>query len=153
MIKRFLLTLSLLMAALPAYAVNPDEILDDPALEARAREISSHLRCLVCQNQSIDDSNAELAKDLRVLVRERLKAGETNEEVLDYVVSRYGEFVLLNPRFSAHTLLLWGMPVLLAVIGVGGIAVFSLKRRKTSSGKALTEGEQAELERILKEQG
>ncbi len=153
MIKRLVLALSLLMAAMPALAVNPDEILDDPALEARARDISTHLRCLVCQNQSIDDSNAELAKDLRVLVRERLKAGETNEQVLDYIVSRYGEFVLLNPRLSEHTILLWGMPVLLAVIGVGGIVVFSLKRRKASGGKALTESEQAELERILKEQG
>jgi cytochrome c-type biogenesis protein CcmH len=97
----------------PAAAVNPDEVLDDPALEARARELSLDLRCLVCQNQSIDDSNAELARDLRLLVRERLVAGDSDEDVIDYVVSRYGEFVLLTPRFSVQTLLLWGAPLLI----------------------------------------
>ncbi|MQW99721.1 cytochrome c-type biogenesis protein, partial [Sinorhizobium fredii] len=101
----------------PAFAVNPDEVLADPALEARARAISAQLRCMVCQNQSIDDSNAELAKDLRLLVRERLKSGDSDEAVIAYVVSRYGEFVLLNPRFEAKTLVLWGMPVLLLVLG------------------------------------
>lgn len=95
------------LAALPAQAVQPDEVLNDPALEARARAISEGLRCLVCQNQSIDDSDAPLAKDLRLLVRERLKEGDSDEEIIDFVVARYGEFVLLKPRFEAHTLLLW----------------------------------------------
>lgn len=151
MIRRFLLVVALLWTAFPAYAVNPDEMLADPALEARAREISTHLRCLVCQNQSIDDSNAELAKDLRVLVRDRLKEGETDQQVIDYIVSRYGEFVLLKPRFEMQTLLLWGTPVFLAVIGLLGIVVFSVKRRKAPVGKALTEEEKAELERLLKD--
>ncbi len=101
----------------PAGAVQPDEVLADPALEARARMLSAELRCMVCQNQSIDDSDAELAHDLRVLVRERLTAGDSDEEVIDYVVSRYGEFVLLKPRFSLRNALLWGTPVLLLVIG------------------------------------
>ncbi len=151
MIRRVFLTLFVLFAAIPANAVNPDEILADPTLEARAREISSHLRCLVCQNQSIDDSNAELAKDLRVLVRERLTAGETNEQVIDYVVSRYGEFVLLRPRFEKQTLLLWGMPAILAFAGLVGILVFSIKRRKAPTGKLLTDEEKAELDKILNE--
>ena len=96
-----------LLAALPAHAVEPDEVLQDPALEARAREISEGLRCLVCQNQSIDDSGAPLAKDLRLLVRERLKAGDSNQQIVDFIVARYGEFVLLKPRFETHTLVLW----------------------------------------------
>lgn len=96
-----------LLAACPAHAVEPDEVLQDPALEARARTISEGLRCLVCQNQSIDDSEAPLAKDLRLLVRERLKAGDSNEQIVDFVVARYGEFVLLKPRFETHTLVLW----------------------------------------------
>lgn len=101
-----------LSSALPAQAVEPGEILADPALEARARTISAELRCLVCQNQSIDDSNAPLAKDLRVLVRERLTAGESDRAVMDYVVARYGDFVLLKPPFNSQTLLLWLSPFL-----------------------------------------
>ncbi len=96
---------------LTAFAVNPDEVLADPSLEARARAISAELRCMVCQNQSIDDSNAELAKDLRLLVRERLTDGDTDEQVMNYIVSRYGEFVLLKPRFETKTILLWGAPL------------------------------------------
>lgn len=108
----------LLGPSIPAHAVEADEILADPVLEARARKLSAELRCLVCQNQSIDDSNAPLAKDLRVIVRERLMAGDTDAQVIAFVVDRYGEFVLLKPRFGAHTLLLWGAaPVLLAVAG------------------------------------
>jgi len=102
----FALTLAFQLAG-SARAVEPDEILQDPALEARARAISEGLRCLVCQNQSIDDSEAPLAKDLRILVRERLKAGDSDQQVVDFIVSRYGEFVLLKPRFEPHTLLLW----------------------------------------------
>ena len=98
MMRRLVLILFLVLSAVPAFAVNPDEVMKDPALEARARALSAQLRCMVCQNQSIDDSNAELARDLRLLVRERLKDGDSDEAVIDYVVSRYGEFVLLNPR-------------------------------------------------------
>jgi cytochrome c-type biogenesis protein CcmH len=113
----------------PAFAVQPDEILKDPALEARARAMSQQLRCMVCQNQSIDDSDAPLAKDLRVLVRERLTAGDTDKQVIDFLVARYGEFVLLKPQFNAHTLLLWLAPfavLLFAVIG------FVVSRRRNA---------------------
>src|SRR5690606_3908685 len=101
----------------PAHAVLPGEALPNPALEARARALSAELRCMVCQNQSIDLSDAELARDLRVIVRERLAAGDSDREVLDYVVSRYGEFVLLKPRFSLRNALLWGTPVVLLLFG------------------------------------
>jgi cytochrome c-type biogenesis protein CcmH len=131
----------------PAGAVQPGEALADPALEARARVLSAELRCMVCQNQSIDLSDAELAHDLRVLVRERLAAGDSDKEVLDYVVSRYGEFVLLKPRFSLRNALLWGTPVLLLVIGAG-VLFFSQGRRKAAA-QTLTEEETAELDRIL----
>lgn len=105
--------LSIAFAFPSAIAVEPDEVLEDPALEARAREVGSVLRCVVCQSQSIDDSNAPLAKDLRLLVRERIVAGDTNEEVVDYVVARYGDYVLLKPRVGPSTYLLWGMPLFL----------------------------------------
>ena len=101
------LILALCIMAAPVWAVQPDEILDNPALEARARDISAGLRCLVCRNESIDESNAELARDLRLLVRERLVAGDSNEEVVDYIVDRYGEYVLLNPTTGGANLLLW----------------------------------------------
>src|ERR671913_2033066 len=127
---RFVLALmAALMFGSAALAVQPDEVLKDPVLEHRAREISAGLRCLVCQNQSIDDSDAPLAKDLRVLVRDRLKAGDTDREVQSYVVQRYGEFVLLRPVFGAHTLLLWLTPVLM--LALGGLAAYvSLWRRR-----------------------
>ena len=142
--------LILLLASLsPAFAVNPDEVLADPALEARARAISAELRCMVCQNQSIDDSNAELAKDLRVLVRERLKAGDSDDEVRAYLVSRYGEFVLLRPPLGFNTLLLWGMPVLL--LAVGGIVIFrqAARRRRPEPAPLLSDDEQKALDAIL----
>ena len=142
--------LILLLASLsPAFAVNPDEVLADPALEARARAISAELRCMVCQNQSIDDSNAELAKDLRVLVRERLKAGDSDDEVRAYLVSRYGEFVLLRPPLGFNTLLLWGMPVLL--LAVGGIVIFrqAARRRRPEPAAPLSDDEQKALDAIL----
>jgi cytochrome c-type biogenesis protein CcmH len=137
----------------PAAAVNPDEVLDDPALEARARELSLDLRCLVCQNQSIDDSNAELARDLRLLVRERLVAGDSDEAVIDYVVSRYGEFVLLTPRFSVQTLLLWGAPLLLLLAGIAVMVINARGRASavTASGQRLSEAEQAELAKVLQD--
>src|SRR6187397_3078929 len=104
-------------ASAPAFAVQPDEVLSDPALEARARVLSQELRCLVCQNQSIDDSDALLARDLRLLLRERLKSGDSDQQVLDFLVARYGEFVLLRPPFTWHTLALWLAPPLLLAFG------------------------------------
>ena len=116
------------LIATQSFAVLPEEILADPALEARARVISQDLRCLVCQNQSIDDSNAPLAKDLRVIVRERLTAGDTNEKVFDYVVSRYGNYVLLKPPLQADTYLLWASPFIMLVIALS-VAFIYLRRR------------------------
>jgi cytochrome c-type biogenesis protein CcmH len=118
-------TLSLVSGA---FAVEPDEVLSDPAFEARARALSKTLRCMVCQNQSIDDSNAPLARDLRLLLRERIKAGESDEQVREFLVSRYGEFVLLEPRLNAHTVLLWTLPFL--GLALGGITFLLASRRK-----------------------
>jgi cytochrome c-type biogenesis protein CcmH len=117
-----------LIAPTASFAVEPAEMLKDQALEARARQLSEGLRCLVCQNQSIDDSNAPLAHDLRVLVRERLTAGDSDSQVVNYLVARYGEFVLLKPRFELHNLLLWGLPPIVLVIGM--IALFVTARRR-----------------------
>ena len=149
---------SVLLAALfvliqfaPALAVNPDEVMDDPALEERARDISTELRCMVCQNQSIDDSNAELARDLRLLVRKRLEAGDSNKEVLDYIVSRYGEFVLLKPRFSPHTWALWGAPFIL--IAIAGFAFWRLSKRQRASERPLTAAEEERLSKLLSQDG
>nr|WP_037081177.1 cytochrome c-type biogenesis protein [Neorhizobium vignae] len=142
--------LLVLLAPLPAFAVNPDEVLSNPALEQRARNLSAQLRCMVCQNQSIDDSNAELARDLRVLVRERLTNGDTDDQVIDYVVSRYGEFVLLKPRFSARTVILWATPVLLLLVGAIAILVFVRTRPSQRAVAALTAEEQARIEELLK---
>ncbi|TPI40718.1 cytochrome c-type biogenesis protein CcmH [Mesorhizobium sp. B3-1-6] len=131
-----------------AQAVKPDEVLQDPALEARARALSEGLRCMVCQNQSIDESDADLARDLRVLVRQRLVAGDTDQQVMDYIVSRYGEFVLLKPRFSLRTALLWGTPVLLLLAG-GLFIVLSARSRRPASGSTLSAEEQAALDKML----
>ena len=133
-----------------ALAVNPDEVLKDPALEARARQISSGLRCLVCQNQSIDISDAELAKDLRIIVRERLTAGDTDGEVFDYVVTRYGEFVLLKPRFSARNLILWSAPFTLVLIGGAVMFISARRRANLSLAPALSAEEQSRLDEILR---
>ncbi len=147
----FLLAMGLFVAlTLPALAVDPREQLKDPALEARAREISAGLRCLVCQNQSIDDSDAPLARDLRLIVRQQLQKGETNEQVTDYVVARYGEFVLLNPRLHSNTLLLWFAPIVL--IGGGILLASRVMRRphtETASARPLTAEEEAELDSLL----
>ena len=141
--------LLLALAAPPAFAVLPDEVLDDPALEERARDLSAMLRCMVCQNQSIDDSDADLARDLRILVRERLLAGDSDEEVVAYIVSRYGEFVLLRPRFNYRNALLWGAPLLLLV--VGGLAIAIRARRPARAGAApLDAAERQKLDDILK---
>ena len=138
---------ALLLTAGPSAAVTPDEILDDPALEQRARDISAGLRCLVCQNQSIDDSDVELAEDLRVLVRQRLVDGDSDSEVVDYIVSRYGEFVLLKPRFSIQTILLWAMPLI--VLAIGAAYIVAGRRRQLVKPTLLSADEQAELDKVL----
>jgi cytochrome c-type biogenesis protein CcmH len=133
----------------PAHAVQPNEVLKDPALEQRARRISADLRCLVCQNQSIDDSDAPLARDLRVLVRERLQGGATDEAVRDFVVQRYGEFVLLRPVFGPHTLLLWMTPVVVLSLGAAG-AFAALRRRRAQETAPLDPEERDALDRLLR---
>lgn len=135
----------------PALAVQPDEVLSDPALEARARALSADLRCLVCRNQSIDDSNAELARDLRLLVRERLVAGDSDQQVLDYLVDRYGVYVLLDPPISNSTLILWYAPVLL--LGLGGVvvALVLIRRRAVPPPPPLNIEERARLDALLAE--
>ncbi|MBD9371543.1 cytochrome c-type biogenesis protein CcmH [Rhizobium sp. ARZ01] len=149
MIRRLLLAAAFVVSAFPALAVNPDEVLPDPALEARARALSAELRCMVCQNQSIDDSNAELARDLRLLVRERIASGDSDEAVIEYVVSRYGEFVLLKPRLKPETLLLWGAPAILFLGGAIAMALFVRRRSGKAVGEPLSAEERAELERIV----
>lgn len=139
----------LVAVASSAYAVNPDEVLSDPKLEQRARALSAELRCMVCQNQSIDNSDAELAKDLRILVRERLSAGDTDKEVLDFLVSRYGEFVLLKPGFAFHTFFLWAAPIL--VLLIGGVVLALSRRRAINGAASLSEDEASALAKILNE--
>jgi cytochrome c-type biogenesis protein CcmH len=145
-----------LISPTPAGAVNPNEVLDDPALEARARDISKGLRCLVCQNQSIDDSDAPLAKDLRVLVRERITTGDSNDQVMTYVVSRYGNFVLLKPPFNMATLVLWLGPLLFIIFGLIAIVVFFRKSQKanatlTSTATPLNDSEKKRVDELLAE--
>jgi cytochrome c-type biogenesis protein CcmH len=142
------IALFLLAPATQGHAVNPDEILADAALEERARAISSGLRCLVCQNQSIDDSGAPLARDLRILVRERLTAGDSDREVVDFVVARYGEFVLLRPKFGVHTLLLWLGPALLAAIAAA-VVVRRVRARPAHATAPLSESEEQRLRRAI----
>ena len=146
------LVLLALLAVQPALAAtSPDEILPDPALEARARALGKELRCLVCQNQSIDDSDADLAKDLRRVVRERLVAGDSDREVLDFLVTRYGDFVLLEPPFKPSTWLLWLGPLAIVVAGAAGIAVFVSRRNRPGTAAApLTAAERARLDALLR---
>ena len=151
---RLAIALLALWLSAPALAVQPDEILKDPALEARARALSKELRCMVCQNQSIDDSDAPLARDLRLLVRERIASGDSDSQVIDFLVARYGEFVLLKPRFTPHTLLLWLLPPL-ALAG-GGLALWVFSRRRSKSSGVndpsllkLSEEEEARVERLI----
>ncbi|MFC6789509.1 cytochrome c-type biogenesis protein [Methylobacterium komagatae] len=146
---RYALIAALLLAPLPAVAVQPSEVMKDPALEHRARDISEGLRCLVCQNQSIDDSDAPLAKDLRLLVRDRLAKGDSDAQVRDYVVARYGEFVLLRPVFALHTLILWLTPALAVLLGLFGLWRLS-RRRTTSSARSLSPAEEAEVAALLR---
>lgn len=146
---RKLLAVALLFGLLsptPLLAVQPDEMLANPVQEARARALSRELRCMVCQNESIDDSEAPLAHDLRVLVRERIKAGDSDAQIIDFLVARYGEFVLLKPRLSWHTALLWGLPPMLLLVG-GVLVVVSLTRRSRAVG-----GENAELSNVEEKQ-
>jgi cytochrome c-type biogenesis protein CcmH len=143
-----------LVAPSALWAVQPDEMLPDPALEARARALSRDLRCMVCQNESIDDSEAPLAHDIRVLVRERLKAGDSDQQVLDFLVARYGEFVLLKPPLSWHTAALWGLPP--AVLLIGGVVIlFDLRRRRRAAmadeeTRNLTPAEETRLAELLR---
>ena len=140
--------------ALPVKAVEPDEILKDPVLEARARNISLDLRCLVCQTQSIDDSNAPLARDLRILVRKRLTAGDSDDQVISFLVARYGEFVLLRPRFAPHTMILWLSAPILFLVSI--FAIYKAHRRRSvevaaSPAKALSPKEKRALKKLLNE--
>ena len=143
-----------IVGASAAYAVQPDEIMSDPAMESRARDLSRELRCMVCQNQSIDDSEAPLARDLRLLVRERIAAGDSDVQVMDFLVARYGEFVLLKPRFKSHTLLLWLLPPL-ALAG-GGLVLWAHGRRRgrlagqeNASTLTLSADEEARLQKLI----
>lgn len=150
------LILLFVFGAGPAFAVQPDEVLSDPALEARARTLSQELRCLVCQNQSIDDSEAPLARDLRIILRERLKGGDSDGQVLDFLVARYGEFVLLKPPLTWHTALLWLGPPALLIAGAFGLFVLARRRSgglamATESRDVLTATEKARLAKLVDE--
>jgi len=151
MITRLILIFMLAFAPMSAaFAVEPDEMLDDPVLEARARDVSRQLRCVVCQNQDIDSSNAGIARDMRLLVRERLVAGDTNDEVLEFMVARYGNFVLLRPPFNSQTYLLWFAPLALALAAGGiGISVIWQVRRKNAHPDDLTAAEDAAIQALL----
>ena len=148
--KRLLLALAFALLALPALAVSPDEILTDPALETRARALGKELRCLVCQNQSIDDSDAGLARDLRRLVRERLVAGDSDPAIRTFLVERYGDFVRLDPPLKAATVLLWFGPPLVLALGLAGIVVF-VRRRQAVKPEVLDPVDRARIERVLAE--
>jgi cytochrome c-type biogenesis protein CcmH len=137
-----------LVTANLALAVQPDEMLKDPALEARARALSAELRCMVCQNQSIDDSDAPLAHDLRVLLRERIAAGDSDRAVMDFLVDRYGEFILLRPQLNAHTILLWAVPPAVLIIG-GFVAFGAMRRRRAASPEQLNQEEEKRLGDIV----
>jgi len=143
------------LAAAPVWAFNPDEVLADPAQEARARALGRDLRCMVCQNQSIDDSDADLARDLRVVVRERISAGDTDAQIKRFLVDRYGDFVLLTPPFKAVTWALWLGPLALAGVALGGVALFYRRRRRSpdAAAQALSPEERKRLDALIKESG
>jgi cytochrome c-type biogenesis protein CcmH len=151
---RFIAAFALLFAlAAPAFAVQPDEVLADPALEARARHISQGLRCLVCQNQSIDDSDADLARDLRIILRERLSAGDSDKQAIAYITSRYGDFVLLKPPIEPATWALWFGPAALLLLGGAGLYV-GMRRRRAADAElsALSDAERARVAALLKDE-
>ncbi|WOJ89564.1 cytochrome c-type biogenesis protein [Methylocapsa polymorpha] len=154
MLRRLALLLTLLLAPLAAMAVEPDEILSDAKLEARARALSAELRCMVCQNESIDESHADLARDLRLLVRERLQAGDSDEQIRAFLVQRYGDFILLKPPFKLTTWLLWGAPFLVLIAGAG-VIIFAARRGRasTASTDGLSESERAKLDSLLGKDG
>jgi cytochrome c-type biogenesis protein CcmH len=146
-LTRLALLLCLMIAASAAHAVQPDEVMRDPVLEARARVLSAGLRCMVCQNQSIDDSDAPLARDIRLLIRDRIAKGESNDAVRDFLVSRYGDFILLKPPFTPQTLLLWaGAPLALLA---GALAIWRAARRRQSAAPPLSEAEEVRLAEII----
>ncbi len=148
--RRLPLVALLLALAAPAQAVTPTEMLKDPAQEARARNLSQELRCMVCQNQSIDDSEAPLAHDLRVLVRQRIESGDSDKQVLDYLVARYGEFVLLKPRFELQTALLWGLPPAALLIGLIGLLMTARRRQRANlQTPALNAAEQKRIATLV----
>lgn len=152
---RLLVLCSVLFGPHAAFAVEPDEMLADPGLEQRARALSRELRCLVCQNQSIDDSAAPLARDLRILVRERLKAGDGDQQVLDFLVARYGEFVLLKPRFEGQTALLWLTPLAVLMLGATAMVV-AMRRRNRTAGPldaTLSASEEARISELMSPRG
>ena len=146
--RKFLAILAFLAALSPALALTPDEQLKDPALEQRARAISAQLRCLVCQNQSIDDSEAPLAKDLRTLVREQLSKGQSDTQIMDYVVERYGQFVLLKPQFTSETILLWGTPFA-ALLIAGAVLILRRRRADVVPEAPLSEAEKQALQQAM----
>ncbi|MFO1079793.1 MAG: cytochrome c-type biogenesis protein [Reyranellaceae bacterium] len=148
------LLVALLLAAAPAIAIEPSEMLADPALEARARDLGQALRCVVCQNQSIDDSSAEVARDMRRAVRKRLQAGDSNDQVLAYMVARYGDYVLLQPPFKARTLVLWlGGPALLLVGGAALLLAARRRRAPVAGPPPLSAAERARLDALMREDG
>lgn len=147
--RRLFLLLMLALMAASAWAVQPDEMLADPALEARARAISRDLRCLVCQNQSIDDSDAELARDLRILLRQRIQAGDSDAQAKQFLVDRYGDYVLLKPPFKATTLVLWFGPLALLLAGLAIAFAAARKRRPKEAAAPLTAEEKVRLDRLL----
>ncbi|MFH1341501.1 MAG: cytochrome c-type biogenesis protein [Pseudomonadota bacterium] len=155
-IRACVFAIAMIVGSQAAHAVQPDEVMSDPARESRARELSRELRCMVCQNQSIDDSDAPLARDLRLLVRERIAAGDSDAQVIDFLVARYGEFVLLKPRFNSRTLLLWLLPPL-ALAG-GGLALWVNMRRRSrtavadESGLKLTADEEARVQALMSDE-
>jgi cytochrome c-type biogenesis protein CcmH len=153
-VRACVFAIAMIVGSQAAYAVQPDEIMSDPVRESRARDLSRELRCMVCQNQSIDDSDAPLARDLRLLVRERIASGDSDAEVMDFLVARYGEFVLLKPRLKPHTLLLWLLPPLALAGGVLALWAHSRRRSKSAATEdqslfKLTAAEEARLERLL----
>jgi cytochrome c-type biogenesis protein CcmH len=147
--RYFFPLLAFFALAVPVFAVEPGEMLKDPALEARARALSQTLRCMVCQNESIDESNAPLARDLRILVRERIQKGNSDADVRQFLVARYGEFILLTPRLSGRTVLLWSVPIL--VLLAGGIGVFAALRHRRPAPVPLSDAEKRRLAALLGE--